>query len=315
MTPESQPKSDQPNSAQQDYWDSAPGRKWIEHESLLDAAFSDVLDLLLSRAALCPGHRVLDIGCGTGASALAASRITGQPEARQTGAGQTGSGQAGGGHSGSVDAVDISPALLQRARDRACAQQIGNLTFTRADAQTHPFADRCYDQVISRFGVMFFDDPVAAFANINRALKPGGAMTFVAWSGLAANPWFAIPQQAAVTRLGAPQDTGPAADPTAPGPLAFQDRERVCALLTQAGFSTVKGDEVALKLRFSGGLAQAAALALRLGPAARIIGETNASEADVQAIAADIGQGFAPFDTSNGTNIPATLNLFTANRP
>ncbi len=290
MTPESQP-----NAAQQDYWASAPGQKWIEHETVLDAAFSDVLELLLRRADLRPGHKVLDIGCGTGASALAAARLTGQTGAKS---------------SGSVDALDISDALLQRAAERARALQINNLTFIRTDAQTHAFAPSGYDRVISRFGVMFFDDPVAAFANIARALKPGGTMVFIAWAGLAANPWFAIPRRAAVARLGAPEDT----DPTAPGPMALQDRDRVSALLTQAGFSTVKSDEVTVNLKFSGGLAQVAALALRLGPAARIIGECNATEADTQAIAADIAQGLAPFGSSKGTDIPATLNIFTASR-
>jgi SAM-dependent methyltransferase len=290
----------EPNAAQQDYWGSAPGQKWIEHETVLDAAFSDVLELLLRRADLRPGHKVLDIGCGTGASALAAARITGPK----------GNGQTGAGSDGSVDALDISPALLQRARDRARDLDIENLTFTRADAQTHPFADSHYDRVISRFGVMFFDDPVAAFGNIARAIKPGGNMVFVAWAGLAANPWFAIPRHAAVARLGAPEDT----DPTAPGPMAFQDRARVCALLAQAGFSAVKSDEVTVNLIFSGGLAQAAPLALRLGPASRLIAESNATEADTQAIAADVAQRFAAFDTNSGTDIPATLNIFAARR-
>jgi SAM-dependent methyltransferase len=311
MTSETQRKSDQPNSDQQDYWDSAPGRKWIKHESLLDATFSDALEVLLRRADLQPGHRVLDIGCGTGASAIAAARLTGG-----LAAGQTETGQLRSDVGGSVDALDISPALLQRARDRARAQQIKNLTFIRTDAQTHPFAPSGYDRVISRFGVMFFDDPVAAFANIARALKPGGTMIFVAWAGLAANPWFAIPVQAATARLGAPEGTAPTAPtgPTAPGPMAFQDRAQVAALLAQAGFSTVKSEAIALKLNFPDGPGQAAALTTRLGPASRIIAESNAREVDVQAIAADIAQGFAPFETRSGTDIPATINIFTASR-
>lgn len=277
-----------PNRDQAEFWSSEPGAKWVENAVILDAMFAPVLRRLLDAARLPRGARVLDIGCGTGASSLEAARAVG-PEGHVTGA-------------------DISPLMLARARERAAQAGLSNTAFISADAQTHPFAPATFDAMISRFGMMFFADPVAGFASIARALKPGAAMTFIAWGPLAANPWFAVPRAAAVERLGPPAP----ADPRAPGPMAFAEPEYVVDLLTQAGLAEAAAEEVTVMLTPAGTLAEVAAFATEVGPASRILREKEGTAEDARAIGAEVRRRLEPFVTGDGLHVPAALNLFTA---
>ena len=170
------------NTEQAEYWGAA--QSWIDCRNMLDALLQPVLDRLLDGAALQPGQAVLDIGCGTGASSMAAARSVGAD--------------------GQVTGADISALMLDLALQRAGCAGLENVTYLKSDVQTYPFEAAAFDHVISRFGVMFFDDPVAAFRNVRAAMRPGARLTFVAWAGQAVNPWFAIPRQAAVDVLGAP---------------------------------------------------------------------------------------------------------------
>lgn len=279
-----------PNRDQVEFWNSASGRKWVDHQGWMDETLGGVLDCLLESAALRSGEVVLDVGCGTGATTLAAAVAVG-PEGRAEG-------------------VDISTAMVDRARARAAEAGIGNVAFRLCDAQTHAFAEASYDVVVSRFGMMFFDSPVAAFANIARALAPGGRMTFLAWAGIGGNPWFALPRQAAIDRLGVPAPT----DPSAPGPLAFQDRGRVAALMAEAGLAWVSAEEITVELAPPGSVEEVARLATLVGPAARILRERGGSEDDARAIEAAVARAIQPFAGPGGLRIPATLNSFSARR-
>jgi SAM-dependent methyltransferase len=178
----------------------------VELQESLDNLLSGVLDHLLETAGVEPRQSVLDIGCGTGASVLALCERVG-PD-------------------GMVEGLDISSQMLARARQRAQDAGLRNARLTLADAQVHPFERQLYDQVVSRFGVMFFSDTVAAFANIANAVKPGGRMTLASWGPLQENPWFSIPRAAAIAQLG----EVPPVDPNAPGPMAFHDTERVLGM-------------------------------------------------------------------------------------
>ncbi len=279
-----------PNQDQADYWSSDSGAKWVHEERLLDATLAPVLDRLLAAAALQPGEVVLDIGCGTGASTLAAAQIVG-PEGHATGA-------------------DISHVMLDRARERAQAVGVTNVDFVDADAQIYPFAPDHFDAVISRFGVMFFADPVAAFANIASALKPDGRIVFLSWGGLAKNPWFAVPRAAAIDRVGAP----PPMDPREPGPMAFAEQDYVSEILNDAGLADVEAQEVSLNLTPLGSLSDVAEFATYLGPAARILRLMEGTEEDAAVIAKNVEDGLKTYETSDGLRVPATLNLFTARR-
>ncbi|EEE37291.1 methyltransferase, UbiE/COQ5 family [Rhodobacteraceae bacterium KLH11] len=280
------------NLDQEEYWGKSDlGMMWLTYEDQLDQLFAPVLDLVLDRAALKPGQRVLDIGCGTGVSTLAAAK--------------------GVGPKGDVLGIDISKQFLARAEARASQLGLANATFQYADAQTGDLAAGNRDVAISRFGVMFFDDPVAAFTNMARGLKPGGRFVFAAWGELSENPWFKIPHVAAVKRMGQP----PKVDRNAPGPLAFHDRERVADLLDQAGLSEIRVEAIPLNLTGPKTAAGAAALSARVGPSPRTIAHFNGTEADVIAVRDAVAQEFAPFETPQGTRIPAMINLLQARRP
>ena len=251
------------NRSQSDYWSSRAGLEWIEHEQALDEAMSGILLEWLNAAGPQTGDAVLDVGCGTGASTLAvAGRVA----------------------DGSVVGVDISPPLLERARSRARAARADNASFLLADAQTHRFPAGGFDVLVSRLGMMFFEDPVTAFSNLGRALRSGGRIAFVAWAGVKDNPLFHVPRDAAVSRLG----TAPAADPSAPGPLAFQDAGRVASLMATAGWRDVRAEQLRVMLTPHGGVKGAARVASRVGPAARIMKARNGTETDAAVIEEDM---------------------------
>lgn len=276
------------NEAQAEYWVSAAGLKWIEHETALDTAMAGMLDLMLDAAELTGRERILDIGCGTGASTLgAAARV---PE-------------------GSVLGVDISAPLLERARLRAREDGFRNVDFVLGDAQTDKLGPGGHDRLISRIGMSFFSDSLAALRNLASSLAPGGRMAFVCWAEVGLNPWFHLPKSAAEARLG----KMPKSDPNAPGPTAFQDLNRVATLMRRAGLANVEAKPVEFSLTPPGGVQGAAAVASRVGPAARIMKGFAGNEEDARAIEADVSEAFAPYGSGpNGTAVvPAVVNLFT----
>lgn len=276
------------NIAQADYWASAAGYQWITREALLDAMMAPILARVLHHANLQPAETVLDIGCGTGASCLAASQLVGP--------------------AGHVTGLDIAAQLLDRARSRAADADLANTRFILADAQTHGFAPASVNAAISRFGVMFFEDPTAAFANIAKAVIPGGRMVFAAWGPAAQVPWFSIPVGAAIARFGKPAP----ADPTAPGPLAFQDPDRVIKLMADAGLKSVRCLTETVHLTPSGTLAEVATFATRVGPAARILAEFSVTEPDALALEADVKSALSGFETDQGMRIPVTVHFYCA---
>jgi SAM-dependent methyltransferase len=173
-----------------------------------------------------PGERVLDVGCGYGTSTLeAAKRVA---------------------PSGRVVGVDISAAMLEPARQRVAAGGVDNVELLQADAQVHPFEPASFDVVISRFGIMFFDDPQAGFGNLARALRPGGRLVFVCPQDPLKSEWVRIAFGAAVAALGRAPDLGP---PGAPGPFALADGDRLARLLTAAGLRDVALEAVTRPVR------------------------------------------------------------------
>ncbi len=278
------------NADQAAYWNAEPGRVWVTRADDLDAIQAGVTDLLLAETAAVPGEAVLDIGCGAGATTLAFAETVGP--------------------AGRVVGVDISEQLLARAEARAAAAGLGRIGWLLADAQTDSLPGG-FDAAVSRFGVMFFDDPVAAFARIGAALRPGGRIVFAAWGAAEANPWFRETFRAAVERLG----PGEPAAPNAPGPLAFADRARVLGLLGDAGLADCAATMRQVELHLPGGLAAAVDLAGDVGPAKRLLREKGGTDADRAAIAAALAAALARYVTADGIRMPAEVNLFRARRP
>jgi SAM-dependent methyltransferase len=189
-------------------WDGPTGEFWADNADLFDAGVARYLQPFMEAAAIEPAMHVLDVGCGNGLTTREAARRA---------AGATG--------------VDLSARMLDIARRRAEAEGVANVSFVQADVQVADLGEARYDRVISRNGVMFFGDPVAAFSNLARALTPGGRMVLLVWQDMASNPWLTAFRRAVAVGRDLPMPP-----PDAPGPFALSDPDRVRNLLTTAGF-------------------------------------------------------------------------------
>lgn len=205
-------------------WNGESGQRWIADAERRDRVLRPVSDVLLEAARPRPGEAVLDVGCGCGALALAASRMVGAD--------------------GSVLGVDISEVMLGVARRRTAEHGLGNVSLVAADAQTHPFEAAHHDVAISRFGTMFFDDPLAAFDNIASALGPGGRLCFITWQPLVANEWLLVPG-AALLEYGSLPDSQ---NDGRPGMFAQSDPNTVAAVLRGSGFTDISVEAVTVPM-------------------------------------------------------------------
>ncbi len=199
-------------------WNGSAGHAWVDAQALLDRLFQPFEDLLVDAActasAAASPRRVLDVGCGTGGTTLAVAKLLGA--------------------AGHCSGIDISQPMIATARMRA-AQQGMPATFVCADAQTHAFVPSSFDLLISRFGVMFFDDPVRAFAHLHRAAARDASLCFIAWRSGAENPFMTTAERAAAPLL----PNLPSRKPGAPGQFAFADRAHVQSLLQRSGWQHI----------------------------------------------------------------------------
>jgi SAM-dependent methyltransferase len=202
------------NEEQATLWNGSAGRAWIEVQPLLDQILKPFEDLLVQAVATQSGHRVLDIGCGTGATTLAIARQLGV--------------------NGEVIGVDISEPMIGVARARG-AHEGSTASFICADAQSHPFGPAGFDRIISRFGIMFFENSVSAFANLRRAAKIDAELCLLAWRSSTENPFMTTAERAAAPLL----PHIPPREPDAPGQFAFADSGRVARLLEEGGWGDI----------------------------------------------------------------------------
>lgn len=238
------------NEDQKKFWNGPAGDGWVAGQESMDASMSFITDKLFSAANVQAGERVVDIGCGTGQTSLLAAEKVGD--------------------AGHVLGLDISEPMLAHARDRASSASQTNVAFTTGDAQVDRFeADRTL--VMSRFGVMFFEDPVAAFSNIHAHMKEGGRLCFACWQSPLANEWLLMPMQ--VARKHIPADSPP--DPHAPGPFAFADMERVKGILEEAGWSNVRHEGFSFDFPLGQTVDGAVSGLLERGPLRSVLAEAS----------------------------------------
>jgi SAM-dependent methyltransferase len=204
-------------------WNGDSGHRWVADAERRDRVMAPIADTVLAAANLRSGEAVLDIGCGCGATSLAAATAVAP--------------------SGDVLGIDLSAPMLEVARARADDQGVANVTFLLGDAQSHALPTDLFGVAISRFGTMFFADPVAAFANIATTLTHGGRLCLATWQPLAANDWLTIPGSA-LLRCGSLPETAPGA----PGMFAQSDPDTVAATLRQAGYTDIGLDAETVRL-------------------------------------------------------------------
>jgi SAM-dependent methyltransferase len=278
------------NTQQRDYWNTVAGPRWVGLEGFVERRVAAVNDLLLARSGAAAGEQVLEIGCGTGAFTVPLAQAVGS--------------------SGEVLGADISTAMLAGARKRLAEARLRNVTLVETDAQTHRFDPGRFDLVVSRFGVMFFADPAAAFTNLCAAARPGGRLCFACWGTLDDNEHWLIPYRVALRHLGQPAPK----PPHAPGPMAFADEDYVRGFLAQAGFSDVaiSREHPAIAVADPN---EEAAHSLIMGPVARLIDEKQPNDTTRETIRQEVEEAFSAHARSGAAALPSTVLLVTARRP
>lgn len=252
-------------------WNGGAGQAWVQEQELVDRMFGPIEELLLEAVAPGQARRALDVGCGTGGTTLALARRLG-PAARCTG-------------------IDISAPMVAAARRRAANGGV-DVDFVCADAQRHGFAPAGFDLVVSRFGVMFFDEPVAAFANLRRAVHTGGQLRFVAWRGPEENPFMTAAERAARPLLpGLPRRT-----PDEAGQFGLAREERMRDILAHAGWDGVACAPVDVACGFPE--AELDGYLARMGPVGRALETLDGGPRE--AVLARVRPAFDPY-VSGGT--------------
>jgi SAM-dependent methyltransferase len=275
------------NVEQDEYWNAAAGTHWVEFQDRYDALLAPLDEHLFDAAKLWDGDQVLDVGCGCGTTTRAAARTA---------------------SAGDALGVDLSAAMLERARALAEQDGLANVRFVRGDAQVHEFGEGAFDVAISRCGVMFFADPVAAFANVARATRVGGRLVFLCWQDLLRNDWVRVPRAAATTIV-------PLADsgsPDEPGPFSLADPERVRGILSVAGWRDVKVDDVRKSLRTGTDADDAAAFFRGTGFARRLFADVD-DETVGRAVDA-VRDALVTHETSEGVVLGSAAWLVSARR-
>lgn len=260
------------NTHQAEAWNGYEGRHWAENQDRYDAVNSGFNDMLLAAAAIGPHHRVLDIGCGNGRIAWLAAR-----------------------RAAHVTGVDLSGPMLSRARMAAVG--VPNLTYEQGDAQVFPFPPHAFDVAVSRFGIMFFADPVAAFANIRGALRPGGRLAFLSMRDLGhLADVFAV--------FGA--------DPigTSTGPLSLSDPAVIDRVLTGAGFTDVTAEPVEADQVWGRDVADATEFIMGWGPVRFAL--RGASPSTVDEARDAVAEALAPYADGDAVRLRGTARLVTA---
>lgn len=248
------------NSQQIEYWNGQAGHNWATQAEHLDGMLFEFCEWLIAQTADGGrGDSFLDIGCGAGAVSLGIAKTSVKPD--------------------KISGIDISEPLLAVARQRAESARLP-VRYVRADASTHRL-ETPVDTMVSRFGVMFFDDPISAFGNLKQSAKVDGRLVFTCWQSIKKNAWASAPMRAAIPLLNEPL---PPPDPIAPGPFAFADKDRLNGILSESGWSDIQIRAFDTRLRLPGNnLAETAVFLMTLGPLARVLNEQGLEEAPVKA--------------------------------
>ena len=280
------PDGHEQNADQIAYWNGPGGQRWADRQQAQDVLLAPIADLLIDRARPQAGERVIDVGCGSGATTIAFARKVAP--------------------SGHVFGIDVSGPMLARARQSAAAEL--PVDFVLADATVYPFVPENFDLLTSRFGVMFFANPALSFSNMRKALRPSGRLAFICWREPRENPFFMAPLQAVYKHVPKLPQQGP----EDPGPFAFAAEQRVRRILGEAGFTGIgmEPHNLALDVAIGRGLDAAVQASLEIGPASRAL---EGHPPEVRAAAANsIREALAAFAKGQTVPLPASIWIVTA---
>ena len=276
------------NDEQYEYWNKGIGQKWVKEDNSLNERFAILTKEFFSRANINKNEKVLDIGCGGGITSFEASILVGKD--------------------GYVLGADISEILLDLAKKNY--SNIKNLKFKYCDVQNYEFEKNSFSKVISRFGVMFFENPIKAFKNINNAIQDGGSLHFVCWTNVMENEFFTAAANIIIRHLdrGFPELT------RAPGPFAFSEKKYVKQILNAAGFENIKVEKVYTLISTNDSAEKDGNLLFNIGLAGRLLSEENLSEAELAKIKEKIIEMSQNRKFDGIINYKACLNFVSATK-
>mgnify|MGYP001207071003 FL=1 len=276
------------NDDQHEFWNKGIGQKWVKEDNSMNERFTILTKEFFKRAKIEKGDKVLDIGCGSGITSFETSKILG--------------------NDGYVLGADISKILLDLAVKNY--SNIKNLEFKYCDVQNYEFEKNSFSKVISRFGVMFFENPIKAFKNINNAIQDGGSLYFVCWTNVMENEFFTAAANIIIRHLdrGFPELT------RAPGPFAFSEKKYVKQILNAAGFENIKVEKVYTLISTNDSAEKDGNLLFNIGLAGRLLSEENLSEAELAKIKEKIIEMSQNRKFDGIINYKACLNFVSATK-
>lgn len=282
--------TDQPNVGMAEFWNGNGGKNWVSRETRLESSLKVFGQQAINAGSISPGQRILDIGFGCGETAIELAKKVG-PQ-------------------GQVHGVDISVAMVEAAEKKSLDKGIANLTFECGDAQTKTFPVDYYDLIFSRFGVMFFDDPIGAFKNIYKSLKPGGRLAFICWAPRDQNAWVGLPLQVVAKHLSLPPSPGS----DEPGPFSLSEEPRVSGILDAVGFTNVSVESFQTPFVLGEDVDEALSFLMQLAPSGSAINNAEADEDTRARIAVDMAELLKSHESDKGIAMSAAALLVTARK-
>ena len=278
------------NKNQRDFWSGKGGDIWVERQNAMDTMLSHLGEAALNKLNLNEGENVLDIGCGCGHTTLnIAKRIS--PDGQVTG-------------------LDISEPMLKRAKESANEMSISNASFNCVDVQTDDMGEEVYSAAFSRFGVMFFEDPVAAFCNINKSLITGASLSFVCWQSPALNPWQSLFIEAVKKYVDLPSPP-----PRSPSPFAFMESEYVSSILEESNFQNImiEGHEAEVNMFSGRSLSDSVKDYISINPVVSGMLKDSTEQEKTEIINSAI-EAFSPYYSAKGLMFPSATWLVTTTK-
>ena len=278
------------NKNQRDFWSGKGGDIWVERQNAMDTMLSPLGEAALNKLNLNEGENVLDIGCGCGNTTLnIAKRIS--PDGQVTG-------------------LDISKPMLKRAKESANEMSISNASFNCVDVQTDDMGEEVYSAAFSRFGVMFFEDPVAAFCNINKSLITGASLSFICWQSPALNPWQSLFIEAVKKYVDLPSPP-----PRSPSPFAFMESEYVSSILEESNFQNImiEGHEAEVNMFSGRSLSDSVKDYISINPVVSGMLKDSTEQEKTEIINSAI-EAFSPYYSAKGLMFPSATWLVTTTK-